>query len=163
LADVPSPSPAGGAASGVQTTPYTGPASVPREFGSYPGESKGTDSTTPDIGGLSLGDSSAPGEQQQPSATDKASDVSKGAKDAAYGGAAATAGALGYDEVSKGDGKSVTDKASDAAGQAGDQANQATGAVADTGNAAADQTKGMISHVDACMEEVVFEVWESCF
>lgn len=101
------PSPA---APGVEMTPYTRPASVPREFGTYPtqgksdlgeAESKGIDSNPPDMSRLSLNDSrTAPGgnSEQQPSATDKASEVSEGAKDAMYGGATATAGALGYVE-----------------------------------------------------------------
>jgi hypothetical protein len=159
--DSPSPSPADAASPAVQTTPYTGPASVPREFGTYPSqgksESKETDSTPPDMSGLSLNDSSTPDEysEQQPSATDKASEVSEGAKDAMYGGAAATAGALGVDAMSKDDHpdeKPVTEKASDASSDAAgkteelgrggyNRAGEAKDTVAEKGSEVADQTK----------------------
>lgn len=93
------------------------------------------------MSGLSLGS------EQAPSATEKASGVSEGAKDALYGGAAATAGAVGYDALSRDDEKPVTEKASDISSnvfgqddseqgrggynRAGDFADQATGAAYD--------------------------------
>ncbi|KAG0553652.1 hypothetical protein KC19_12G028100 [Ceratodon purpureus] len=137
----------------VQTTPYTGPASVPREFGTYPSQGKSgsqeTDSTPPDMSGLSLNDSSTP------SATDKASEMSQGAKDAMYGGAAATAGAVGVGAMSNDDDndeKPVTEKASDASSDAAgkaeefgrggyNRAGETKDAVAEKGSEAVDQTK----------------------
>lgn len=79
---------------------------------------------------------------EEPSVPEKASGTSQGAKDALYGGAAATAGALGYGAVKKHDeDKPVTEKASDATSDLGNKA----GEVGDRGYDAATDTKDTVA------------------